>query len=319
MILSPEDVRLFYRLHTDLLVYANRHKMDVGLTLESGRNPESFRPARGGRPEVSNVTTREQFYKLPLEAKVRIRDVLWRNRGLINSYLQENPCGFPAEELEIVQGWNHSVKDHFILFKYLREHAVFLDSGSPHRAYGVLALNQPFDEVLQLEPPVMLEAVLLPFKGRIVYDGLIQSYRVRIGPGLRRSFADAYAEAKARFGIITSLPFRTEPSDDSDIRLLKAYLKTKDSRERHWDDIERLVSENRALLAFYHQEMGRIHARSLRRRLREIGLTQGWFATLEGTIVASGVTQEQVEQNLKGILPAGKRSFAYIFPLRSKS
>jgi len=52
--------------------------------------------------------------------------------------------------------------------------------------------------------------------------------------------------------------------------------------------------------------------------LREIGLNNAWFAILEGVIVASGPTRDEVEKILQEILPAEKREFVYIFHLKGK-
>jgi hypothetical protein len=40
----------------------------------------------------------------------------------------------------------------------------------------------------------------------IVYDGLMSSYRISFGPGIRRSLNESFKQAKARHGIVTSLP-----------------------------------------------------------------------------------------------------------------
>lgn len=50
--------------------------------------------------------------------------------------------------------------------------------------------------------------------------------------------------------------------------------------------------------------------------MREIGFTDTWFAILEGVIIASGKTRDEVERILQDILPIGKESFVYIFHLR---
>jgi len=49
--------------------------------------------------------------------------------------------------------------------------------------------------------PLMVEAVLLPFKNRIIYDSIIPHYTVSFGGGMRRSFNDAYQESKFRYGL----------------------------------------------------------------------------------------------------------------------
>jgi len=64
--------------------------------------------------------------------------------------------------------------------------------------------------------------------------------------------------------------------------------------------------------------MGKMQARKFGKRLREIGVSEAWFAILEGTIIASGATQDQVKQILIDILTNEKRELAYIFHLRKK-
>jgi hypothetical protein len=51
----------------------------------------------------------------------------------------------------------------------------------------------------------------LPFKGKIIYDGLLSSYSISFGPGIRRSLNESFNEAKMRHGIVTSLPVSAKP------------------------------------------------------------------------------------------------------------
>jgi hypothetical protein len=45
----------------------------------------------------------------------------------------------------------------------------------------------------------------------IIYDGLMNSYNISLGPGIRRNLNQDFKEAKARHGIITSLPMSATP------------------------------------------------------------------------------------------------------------
>jgi hypothetical protein len=53
---------------------------------------------------------------------------------------------------------------------------------------------------------------LLPFKGQIVYDGLLNSYNISFGPGIRRSMNEDFKKAKERWGIVATLPRSESPS-----------------------------------------------------------------------------------------------------------
>jgi hypothetical protein len=78
------------------------------------------------------------------------------------------------------------IKDEFYLFRYLKKYAIFLDDSSPPKAYGVLALKSDFQDMIGPWLPVFLKAVLLPFKGLIIYDGILIPYPVSFGPGIRQ-------------------------------------------------------------------------------------------------------------------------------------
>ena len=125
--------------------------------------------------------------------------------------MQDNPAQLTAQELAIVAGWKHAVIGNFYVFRYLKQYAVFLTDKTPPKAYGVLALASPFEEVVGPYLPVLVKGVLLPINGRIIYDGLLSSYRISFGPGIRRSLNENFKAAKATFGIITSLPEGSTP------------------------------------------------------------------------------------------------------------
>ncbi|MHB0960757.1 MAG: hypothetical protein ACYC0X_32730 [Pirellulaceae bacterium] len=68
-----------------------------------------------------------------------------------------------------------------------------------------LGLADPLKEVIGPYLSRLVTAVLLPFKGKIIYDGLVSGYNITFGGGIKRSLHDDYKEAKEAFGIITSL------------------------------------------------------------------------------------------------------------------
>jgi hypothetical protein len=94
----------------------------------------------------------------------------------------------------------------------LKTHTIFLSaSDKPYRAYGVFGLADPLEEVVGPYLPILCNAVLLPFKGQIIYDGLIAPYSVTFGGGVRRHLNEDYIRAKEAFGIITSLGDQPAP------------------------------------------------------------------------------------------------------------
>ncbi|MEA2055204.1 MAG: hypothetical protein U9O96_08925 [Candidatus Thermoplasmatota archaeon] len=295
MKLSNEDVELFYRLYHPLLVHVNK-KFEI----------------------VKGINSSEDFKKFPIGEISKLRERLYKQPELIDSFVNENPLNFSSNELKMIKSWKNFVKGRFFIFRYLKNYTIFLDDGEPPKAYGVLALNSPFEELIGPYLPIMVEAVLLPFNDKIIYDSIFSPYSITFGGGIRRSLNDAYQQAKSRFGVITSLPFSGEKVELSDADKLKFYLRSERNRERYWEEIDELINKDSSLLILYHQEMGKIHARTYGRRLREIGLTDAWFAILEGITIASGPTKREVEQIVQRIIPIEKRKFVYLFQLKGK-
>jgi hypothetical protein len=99
-----------------------------------------------------------------------------------------------------------------------------------------LGLFEPVDYVLGGRPlPVYVKAVLLPFKGRIIYDGLMQSYSVYFGGGISGNAANQYRAAKLKGKIIESLdpdwePVKAKPRLEKDWRSVLDELSEKASK-----------------------------------------------------------------------------------------
>jgi hypothetical protein len=54
-----------------------------------------------------------------------------------------------------------------------------------------------------------MQAVLLPFESKIIYDSLLVPYSVSFGSGIRRSLNEDYRQAQECDGVITSLEPRS--------------------------------------------------------------------------------------------------------------
>jgi hypothetical protein len=184
MRLSREDGLLFYKLYPALMFYTNqKHNVVDEMASEF-----------------------EAYLDVPGELRLKVRDVLYEHRELIDEFVQENPARLASDDLAIVSSWKQAVVGTFYIFRYLKNCTVFLNDRSPPKAYGVIAIADPLEELLGPQLPVLTKAVLLPFKGKIIYDGLLSPFRIFFGPGIRRNVNESYKEAKATLGIITSLP-----------------------------------------------------------------------------------------------------------------
>src|SRR5882672_7584564 len=170
MLLPPHELELFFRLHRALMFFVNQRLTVIP-------NP---------------VTSPEEFAALSPGVRLKVRDALNANLALIESFVDENPAHLSDDELDIVRSWRHLVHGKFYVFRELKKYTVFLSTDKRPVAYGVLALSQPFEELIGPYLPVLTQTVLLPFKDMIVYDGLLNTYRISFGPGIRRSLNENY-------------------------------------------------------------------------------------------------------------------------------
>jgi hypothetical protein len=211
MLLTPQDASLFFELHRSLMLFVHQRLNVLGREIA---NPDAF----------SHVPPEERF---------EVRDALLRDLGLIDAFVDENPFQISDGELAIVQSWRHLVAGKFYLNRELKKYTVFLSSAKEPIAYGVTALTQSFEELAGSYRPILVDTVLLPFKGMIVYDGLLGAPgpEITFGPGIRRSLNEIYQQAKDRFGIVTSLPFSPKPFVPEAKRAAKPAKKSKPPAE----------------------------------------------------------------------------------------
>ncbi len=185
MKLSPNDVDLFYKLMWPLQFYVNR-KLDIF-------------------PNVDSID--EYADDLAYEDKLPVRNALYEHVEYIDSFVDENPAELTQDELAIVKSWKNFVAGDFYIERFLKAGAILINSTDPPKVYLVWGLINSLEEVLGYynRPPIMTKMVLLPFKDRIIFDGLVQTYSIFFGGGIKGSLKETYMAAKQNRSIIQTL------------------------------------------------------------------------------------------------------------------
>jgi hypothetical protein len=183
MLLSTEEANLFLKLQSCLMKYAN----DQLKVLPPWPIADLFQALSAGDRRKLVVALLEQ-------------------PGIIKDFVTANPDGLSLEERAIVAQWSHAVPGKFIVFRTTKKHTIFLTKEAPPIAYGVVALTRTLEDVMQQKLPGLVETVLLPFRGRIIYDGLLGRQNVKFAPGAKSKLNTAYRGARQRHGLITALP-----------------------------------------------------------------------------------------------------------------
>lgn len=172
MTLSQEDAQLYYQLWRPLLEFVNkRYQVNT---------------------KLKNIVTEESLD--PAEVK-KVADRLWSDIEIIDLYLKENP-GLPEGHKNIVRSWKRRVCGKFIIERHLKKGSIFI-SMENEEVYQVSGIISSWEEMFYGAPmPLMVEATLLPFRDVIISDGLVMTYNIMIGSGMKQILKNTYMTAK---------------------------------------------------------------------------------------------------------------------------
>ena len=178
MLLSEADSDLFYTLWRPMLHAANlQEKMFPGLNI--------IKAAR-----------------LNPEQMAKISRWIWKNPPFIDQYLEKNPS-LPADHREIISGWKRNYYGTWIVERYLKSGTVFI--GSNNTVLLVQGLKSTYEEMFGYWGlPVGIRATVLPFRNKIITDGLVEVLPVQMGPGIRRNMKEIYSEARQKKQVFSS-------------------------------------------------------------------------------------------------------------------
>jgi hypothetical protein len=178
MVLSIEERKMFFKNWLKLLAFVNK-KYKI---IKNFGNPES--------PVGLNI-----------DELMKIREKLWENSYIINEYLEKTKIN--NEDEKIVNSWNKYINGKFLFIKSLKKYSIFMDFDEK-RLFGVYGISSPIVDMMPYLP-IMIQTVLIPFNGKIIYDSLIKQDNVSFGKNMRQSFNEEYIEIKRRNGIINIL------------------------------------------------------------------------------------------------------------------
>lgn len=224
----------------------------------------------------------------------------------VRNYVSQNTDGLPPEEMETISAWQrHGIAARFLVYKHGKDGHLFSHSAKQGglKLYQVQGLTQPIDELVPFFP-CYVETRLLPFRGRIVTDGIMAPVRMHFSSRMVREFTSEVKEHIARHGLITTLPPEA-PAAPDDAALLRHYLSTAANRRDYARQISALRQQSAALNIQYLQQTGKQHSKALKASLIQKGLTHGFFAVLEDTIITGAPTKPAAALAAAELLPPG--------------
>lgn len=151
-----KDAKLFYKIYFALLEFTNKkYKInnDVKIYNHNGINPF----------EIKDIV-----------------DKYWENKDAITlEFCLSNPYKFNKEELNITSDFKKGIRSMFIISKYELEYTAFMEKD---KIYMVKGLNDNIDIIIPYsELPHVAITSVIPFKGNLVYDGMLLGMDIRMG------------------------------------------------------------------------------------------------------------------------------------------
>ena len=184
-------------------------------------------------PKIKNL---RDYTESDIEIKSIVREALYENIEIIDSFIKENPENLSKEDLLIVSSWKKYINGQFYIERFLKKYTVFIQG---EKVYGVLGLQQALNDLIpKSNLPLCVHAVLLPFEGKIIYDGLLGHHNIFFGSGIKRELNEIYMRAKQNNRIIDCLEIYRESNQ----------VKSNPKHLKNWKaEIDQLVSKAKKL------------------------------------------------------------------------
>lgn len=166
--MHPKDCDLFYKLYFALLEYTNQ---------EYKINP--------------NLKIYKNKYLNPQELYPIVNKFFEEKETIVDKVVKENPYILSKTELEYLKDFKRGIRDNFIIYKYEDEYTLI---SSNSKMYMVKGLRSPIDEIIDYRDlPYAVETSLIPFKGYIVYDGMLGGFNINIGTEMKKNLLNEAA------------------------------------------------------------------------------------------------------------------------------
>ncbi|MDQ3017418.1 MAG: hypothetical protein M3R25_11955 [Bacteroidota bacterium] len=179
MSLSIPEYRLWIKTHQPLLHYTG---------IRYGIIP----PEVSYKDFISDFNMRDKF---------EYREAFLKHPDILEEYLEKKRKKLLPDHVTILHNLRKKMTGTYVIYKFMPKGAIFFDQ---HYWYYVWSLGDTFEQFIEQTPSVV-NATLVPFRDKIIYDGFLQPSSVSIGSNIRNALRQLYAEAKENGHIIKRL------------------------------------------------------------------------------------------------------------------
>jgi len=192
--LSIDEIKEYYKLFNKLMIFVQN---DYAVKNDKQCLNNIF--------EVQYDGTYTANYSLIESGEiVKIIQHLGDNRELVSLFIDKYKLELTKEELTIYKDWTHFLHMQCMIMQTHNNSQVFVWDTKAHKVYLVYGL---YDSLASLIPkyPLLVNMNLFPFKGRIVFDGLLLGNPVDYGNNVLRMMVAEYTEDIQSNGIILKI------------------------------------------------------------------------------------------------------------------
>ena len=159
--LNSKDTDLFYKIYFALLEFTNRkYKVKPNLKIYNQK-------------QIDPTNIIDIIVKFWLEKDI-----------IIKEFIKNNPYKFNNEELKITSEFKKGIYSMYIIVKFEKEYTAFMMND---KIYMVKGLTDNLDNIISYkELPVVTVTAIIPFKGYLVYDSILQNYSINMGPNFKQ-------------------------------------------------------------------------------------------------------------------------------------
>lgn len=259
------------------------------------------------------------FPSLSKEELIKLRFQAFTSTDAVFDYLKEDPYHLTDEDRELSKTFVHAICGQFFIISVLKDSMHLLYTNSDNESYILKVYPTSPDFLYTLRNiglPRYGQTVLFPCNGRIIYDSL-DINNISFGTDFRASVNTDAKEARAKFGVIKTLPIKKQ-SGDPDMLSLRGYTANKKTINGNWETIWQILDRKPDYKPYFYKRMGMLYTRERRNELKGEGIVQGWFALIGWKLITGGKTREIAEEAARGIVPPEKIPYIHYFEINDR-
>ncbi|WP_028043563.1 hypothetical protein [Candidatus Stoquefichus massiliensis] len=158
--LGEKEAKYFYKMYMNLLDYVNKKYHII---------------------QENHLATARHVE--PLD-QVKVRNKMFEDMSIIDEYIQRNPNHLNSTILKQIEEVKNAIMVNCIIVKYEKNYTLIMDDQDI--LYAIIGGVSNLDEVIpSQELPYMCKLVLVPYKGKILYDGVIEGTNIQMGSGIQ--------------------------------------------------------------------------------------------------------------------------------------